>query len=121
MGEINERGTHKIGGLSSCKPTGWEIIQVNPTVCRMTKLVCLQKMASHSKIHRAWFFNLTKGTHPEMTFIHNMSLMNRKWPVHVASSNFFVNESHHVVWLNFGRREVVGNESEINRRKIAYR
>jgi len=56
-----------------------------------------------------------------MTSINNMSLTNSKRPIHVPSSNFLVNEIHNIVRLNFGGREVVRNESEIDRRQIDYR
>jgi len=50
-----------------------------------------------------------------------MSFFNCKWPVHVASCDFFIDEVHNVVWLNFSRREVVWDESEVDRRWVAYR
>ena len=56
-----------------------------------------------------------------MAPINTLSFFNGKWPVHVASSNFLINEIHNVLRLNLGGRKIIRNESKIDRRQIAYR
>jgi len=78
-------------------------------------------MADHPKVCRARFVNQPKRAHSEMAPINTLSFFNGKWPIHAAGGDFFINKIHNVLRSNIGRREIIRNESKIERGQIAYR
>jgi len=78
-------------------------------------------MMDHPKVYRAVFVNQTKEAHLEVTPRNTSSFFNGKWPIHEPSGDFLIIEICDIFRLNLGRRNIIGNESKIDRRQSAYR
>jgi len=72
-------------------------------------------------VYRTGFVNQPKGAHSELAPINKLSFFNGEWPIHAFSSNLHINEIRNIFRSNLGRRKIIGNESKVNRRWIAYR